>query len=566
MENFKFEMSLSVLNHLGRNLYRNFMTVLGEAISNAWDADAENVKIHIDKDNKLMTIIDDGIGMNTDDFQHKFLRVGHTKRDEGNVSQKFKRPYIGRKGIGKLALLSCSEKVHIATKCIDEDILGGTIDNSNLDKKIAEGGEVGEYKLESLADEMKAKLAKYKSGTAIIFQEIKVNTINSPEHVKKTLALYFQFAMLDKNFNIFVNDEKITITDLQSLINSTQMVWNINSLENELVEKIENADDGVVLLKSKINSDFNGLKGFIATVEKPSSLKVSGLDGGQVTLDLFVNGRVRETDILKYFPTKRIVESYVYGQIHVNSLDEGDDIFTSSREGVIVSDSRFQNLIKEIEKLFRNIMDEWDVTRVNNREKGDPEGTAISKNERLPREMVQAILNEEFGFEKKKISKSQSKSKGKEKSNREIVEEWIDQSVVEAAYNNKNYVRYFIIENLLRWFIQQKGLELKVKKRNYREREKKSKLEAGIDYEIRQKTDDIFYNDIYDLIDVIATKEEKADKCGIILHARKLKPLRNAVAHTVLLTQPAKSDLELNFINFKERLIKKLDEFKEEDT
>jgi hypothetical protein len=29
--------------HLGRNLYRSFITVIGEAISNSWDADAENV-------------------------------------------------------------------------------------------------------------------------------------------------------------------------------------------------------------------------------------------------------------------------------------------------------------------------------------------------------------------------------------------------------------------------------------------------------------------------------------------------------------------------------------------
>ena len=36
---FTFEISLSVLNHLGRNLYRSFMTVVGEALSNSWDAD-----------------------------------------------------------------------------------------------------------------------------------------------------------------------------------------------------------------------------------------------------------------------------------------------------------------------------------------------------------------------------------------------------------------------------------------------------------------------------------------------------------------------------------------------
>lgn len=45
-KNFKFNISLSVLNHLGRNLYRNIITVLGEAISNSWDADANNVWIN----------------------------------------------------------------------------------------------------------------------------------------------------------------------------------------------------------------------------------------------------------------------------------------------------------------------------------------------------------------------------------------------------------------------------------------------------------------------------------------------------------------------------------------
>jgi hypothetical protein len=53
---FKFNISLSVLNHLGRNLYRNFITTLGEAISNSWDADANNVWIEIDKKHKRMMV------------------------------------------------------------------------------------------------------------------------------------------------------------------------------------------------------------------------------------------------------------------------------------------------------------------------------------------------------------------------------------------------------------------------------------------------------------------------------------------------------------------------------
>ena len=86
MDKFKFEMSLSVLNHLGRNLYRNFITVLGEAISNAWDADATIVEIFVDNNKKSMLIIDDGVGMDSKDFQNKFLRVGHSKRDYALVS------------------------------------------------------------------------------------------------------------------------------------------------------------------------------------------------------------------------------------------------------------------------------------------------------------------------------------------------------------------------------------------------------------------------------------------------------------------------------------------------
>jgi HSP90 family molecular chaperone len=114
--NFNFEISLSVLNHLGRNLYRNSITVLGEAISNSWDADAKNVWITIDNQSGSFTIKDDGTGMDADDFQRKFLKIGYTKRADGKMQTPGKRPFIGAKGIGKLALLSCAERITIFSK------------------------------------------------------------------------------------------------------------------------------------------------------------------------------------------------------------------------------------------------------------------------------------------------------------------------------------------------------------------------------------------------------------------------------------------------------------------
>ncbi len=83
LDPYRFEISLSVLNHLGRNLYRNFITVLGEAISNAWDADANNVWIEIDREKSNFSIKDDGVGMDATSFQSKFLKIGYSKRTEG---------------------------------------------------------------------------------------------------------------------------------------------------------------------------------------------------------------------------------------------------------------------------------------------------------------------------------------------------------------------------------------------------------------------------------------------------------------------------------------------------
>src|SRR5438105_5752368 len=98
-EPFTFEISLSVLNHLGRSLYRSFATVLGEAISNSWDADAKRVHIYVNRDKNSFLIRDDGIGMTAIDFQTKFLKIGYSKRKGGRKLSPAGRPFIGRKGI-----------------------------------------------------------------------------------------------------------------------------------------------------------------------------------------------------------------------------------------------------------------------------------------------------------------------------------------------------------------------------------------------------------------------------------------------------------------------------------
>ena len=185
-EKYKFNISLSVLNHLGRNLYRNIITVLGEAISNSWDADANNVWININKEKNLMIIKDDGKGMTNNDFQSKFLKIGYSKRKNGNNKSETGRPFIGRKGIGKLALLSCAERIHIITKAQGFDAVGGIIDNSGLDEAIKDDLNSQEYTLEALTQLDFTSLNNVKSGTLILFENV-TNGIFKSSYLKQFL-------------------------------------------------------------------------------------------------------------------------------------------------------------------------------------------------------------------------------------------------------------------------------------------------------------------------------------------------------------------------------------------
>ncbi len=60
---YTMRLSLSVLDHLGLNLYSNIPAVISEVVANSWDADATVVTIDIDKTAGAITVTDNGIGM-----------------------------------------------------------------------------------------------------------------------------------------------------------------------------------------------------------------------------------------------------------------------------------------------------------------------------------------------------------------------------------------------------------------------------------------------------------------------------------------------------------------------
>jgi Histidine kinase-, DNA gyrase B-, and HSP90-like ATPase len=540
---FTFEISLSVLNHLGRSLYRSFATVLGEAISNSWDADAKNVHIYIDRDKKSFFIKDDGIGMTADDFQGKFLKIGYSKRRDGTTLSPGGRPFIGRKGIGKLALLSCADKITVISKVRGGNYVGGVIDNSELDDAIKEDLTPEQYPLKDWDARTFAKYTQgHKRGTIIYFDGVKEGIKGSFPLLAKIIALYFRFSLLDPTFYIFLNDQKITYKNLKDLAKKTEFLWRmgdyndpfLDSLESMFVKNPKDHETG----KLKIES----INGFVASVQKPRDLNILSTEE-RVGVDLFVNGRLRERDILKHIPTSRLAESYLYGQIHFDELDDDVDRFTSSREGVVADDPKYKSFLEKFRKTILKIIDQWDEWRIKRREGGDPDNERLSKKERASRSLFGAISEE---YDLPKGSK-----------NKETVDGWVAGLSDDAAYNFESYADCFISENLIRKYIKKKSVplskEAKKEAEKWKARETESKGRGNISITIRKEANASSYLDMDNLANLVDKKDPAKEAC-LARDAYEYKPIRDAVAHTALLTDAAKRKLSTVRENIKGRV------------
>ena len=541
MKEYTFNISLSILNHLGRNLYRSFITVLGEAISNSWDADAKKVWIYIDRDNNTLVIKDDGLGMTENDFQNKFLKIGYSKRKDNATSTASGRPFIGRKGIGKLALLSCAKRITVLTKTANTDLVGGVIDNSGLDKAIKDDVSANEY---SLIEPSKG-IIDFSNGTIILFDEINDGIKNRIEYIRKLVALYFRFSLLDSSFSIILNDNEIKLEELKELMDNTQLLWKINNPNDPYLRDYLEKQD-TLKRKADLSIESSSINGFIASVEKPSMLKIRGSEE-KVSIDLYVNGRLREKDILKHIPTARIVESYLYGQIHYNDLDDENDRFTSSREGVVSDDPKFLNLLKEVEKLLKKIIEDWDVWRIELKQDGDSENKRIPPKERKSKELFNEISKDFIPT-------------GTNEPNKKKVEKWVSELDEDATFNFSSYGECFISENLLRKYITDKGIALGDKReekvKEYRKKAEDAKNAANISFDIREDDNDLSYfamDDLTYMVEPVSKGDIK--KASLHRDAQEYKPIRDAMSHTSRLTEAAKNKLNATYENIKARII-----------
>lgn len=139
MEEISFTVDAGIINRLGLELVAKSETALAELIKNSYDADSNVVRLYFENartEGGNLKIDDDGVGMDKNSLINGFMRLATSDKIHNSISDIYKRPKAGRKGIGRFSTQRLGHKLIIETQTQDSsDALSLTI---NWDDYIAD--------------------------------------------------------------------------------------------------------------------------------------------------------------------------------------------------------------------------------------------------------------------------------------------------------------------------------------------------------------------------------------------------------------------------------------------
>ncbi|MDE0701529.1 MAG: ATP-binding protein [Acidimicrobiaceae bacterium] len=365
---FTMTIDMGALEALGIKLYSNAAAVLTELVANAYDADATLVQIEWNIDQSSVIVSDDGIGMTQRELNDRFLVTGYQKRlVEGSHSTKWNRPFMGRKGIGKLSVFSIADEIFIYTTKNDETT-GCRIDVDDLKQQIASRQDYHPDKVD-VPEEHSGE------GTTIVLNRLNSKRVSlTASALRKRLAR--RFDVLDQTppeqggFRIEIDGEQLTFEDRQDL-KRLEFLWEFG--EQRLPDQIlPKETKRYVLDECKVaGRDDWKVRGWIGTARTPSDLADDGEGGSLKNIMLLARKRPIHEGIIDKLDFSRVFGSYVTGQIEADFLDvdEEDDIATSDRQRLIEDDPRVQGLSVFLREAFKAASDQWNAERPKRKSK-----------------------------------------------------------------------------------------------------------------------------------------------------------------------------------------------------
>ncbi|MDE3244056.1 MAG: ATP-binding protein, partial [Nitrospirota bacterium] len=306
------EFDPGTIKHLGLQMYSTLPPVIGELVSNAWDADATRVDIVIPTtlltDQSEITVADDGFGMSDQTVRDAYLIVGRDRRKEEQTDiTPGERKLMGRKGIGKFCGFGIATEIELETFHAGE-ISRFVMSHAELDKSSVQ------RKLTMPALDPSGTLAK---GTRITLRGItkfRKKSI-SIDQVRRGLARRFSIIGPTFGFQVWVNGSPITIQ------------------ERNLKLLLEKDKDGHLYLWEFHDEEIEPntgwkVSGWIGALEHTKQLE----DGIQRGIVIMARGKlVQEPFVFDAVSGQQYAFSYLVGEINAEFVDETEDTISTAR-------------------------------------------------------------------------------------------------------------------------------------------------------------------------------------------------------------------------------------------
>lgn len=361
MNRYPMTISRLTVDKLGVKLYDRVSAVIAELVSNSYDADATKVIIEAPMGQYLATkvqgqvvdrgreirVIDDGIGMTPDEAREYYLVIGAERRTDerrgrGDVSPRFHRRVMGRKGVGKLAPFGICEIIEVITSGGDEITRtspNGSIESGYLtahfildrNSIVQDTDSIYEAEVGDLDNTLRPE-----TGTIIILKQFAYRLVSGPETFARQLSQRFGVSTVD--WRIVMRN---TLVDSNSLGYETRVGdFSIETMENTRItlsgpsgshfprsdDYGYNVVDASGATVTEFKAGFNYEDSFYPIVGWAGYAKEPYRDDLMAGIRIYCRGKIAaQTAVFNRragFHGEHNIRSYLVGELHADWLDD----------------------------------------------------------------------------------------------------------------------------------------------------------------------------------------------------------------------------------------------------
>lgn len=351
----------NVIKHLGVQMYAGRpVPAIAELISNAWDADATEVRVKIPleqswrptKEKQVIEVADNGNGMDWETVRDAYLDVGRDRR-AAELTDKSPggRPLQGRKGIGKLAGFGIADILEVQTvsKSKDPSIHEKSLIWFRLDlakvRKIRKGG--APVNVIYAGPVSKAPTGGRKNnGTTVILRRLHERRSLGTKRFHHSMAE--RFLLLGPKFRVQINGKDLRAEDIK-----LQWRWPKTGWRTSQVPGCGSVQYWIGFTRTPRKQNEGELSGILIYTRGKVSQEATNFD---------ISGGVTGQHGLRY----------MVGMVRAEWLDvgvHGTDFIATPRDSIAWESPQGEAFKKWGQKLVRKSLAEWAKRRTRLREK-----------------------------------------------------------------------------------------------------------------------------------------------------------------------------------------------------